>query len=1130
MFPDSSVLWYLPPPVAEALQSPEQAGLMAGEHRKTTIIFLHLLGVEELLEAEGAGALAELQEYVSLVARLTEKYGGFLAGSDIYNEGIKLILVFGAPVAREQDAANALRLCLEMRDELPDLGLKLRHRMGVNSGFVFAGDIGTEYRREYTVMGDAVNLAARLMSAADEGAILASRHTLEAAGPGFAVRDIEPIRVKGKRNPIPVAIVERETEVAPAVRTERARELVGRDEELEILRAICLEAERGEARTVAISGEAGIGKSRLTADFLDYLSMRGWEVHRAQCQSHLVGNPYAPWASVIYALLNADAGTSAAVRAAAVEAGVRRLTPGFAEITPLLGAVLGLPFGETAATRALDEEARRRRLFDLVTELLSAAAEGSPLSVVFEDVHWADHSSLQLASHLMGAVTAGRFMLMMTARTLDGVDLAPAGQRLREVPLSELPEGGAVQLVRSVLGLPSLHPRIAAALMARARGNPLFLSEVARSLQQSGEMERLLGLPESRLDEALAELDIPDRVQALIMSRIDSLPAGTRDVLRGASVLGAAFDERTLRAVLEADIASDGLGRRLEELGEHQFVETTGQAAYRFSHALIQEVAYESLLYARRRRLHERAGSYVEVGHWQDLESVYETLVYHYGRAGNKPRALLYSVRAGDKARLVFANEEAIEHYERAASLGEDTGLARVDGVQAVDVSAGATHTKLADVLELTGAHADAIRHYGRALALYGGPGIARVALAPHRPVPARFSERARQRVPHTRKTIGNICRKVGVVHERLSDYENARNWFMSALLVLPRSSPRERTRALIGLAIAWFRASQYEEARLWCQRGLRSAREAGDLLEMAHAQNMLGLIYRERGAVRRALIHQSRALAQYRELNDLNGQAETLNNLALDHYDLGEYPAAAERFEECLAIATQTGDIDLQAIIHNNLGEVYLAQGDVDRAKARFRWTIDVRTRLGHIGIGALAEANLGRALAQEGRTEEALKLLEASRMAFRQIKARTFEGDVDLTLGELALREERPDEVLTVARKVLADARKLNVEPLEGAAHLLLGRSYVALGDWQSGEASIQASLQLARRAGSRHQEGKALAAMASLHAEKFRKLGDTSSRKRAAGLQRQAAFIFHELGADLDAQAMENELRAL
>jgi class 3 adenylate cyclase len=198
VFPDASVLWYLPPPVAASLQAPEQTDVAVGEHRKTTIIFLHLIGVEDLIEQAGAGALlAELQEYVSLVARLTDKYGGFLAGSDIYNEGLKLILVFGAPVAREQDAANALRLALELKQELPAMQLKLRHRMGVNSGYVFAGDIGTEYRREYTVMGDAVNLAARLMSAAEEGQVLASQRTIDEAGPGFVGAALEPIFVKG---------------------------------------------------------------------------------------------------------------------------------------------------------------------------------------------------------------------------------------------------------------------------------------------------------------------------------------------------------------------------------------------------------------------------------------------------------------------------------------------------------------------------------------------------------------------------------------------------------------------------------------------------------------------------------------------------------------------------------------------------------------------------------------------------------------------------------------------------------------------------------------------------------------------------------------------------------------------
>jgi class 3 adenylate cyclase/tetratricopeptide (TPR) repeat protein len=1126
-FQHPNVLWYLPPPVATALQTPEQAEIAAGEHRRTTVIFLHLTGLEGILASSGPQAvLAELQSYVSLVAELTQRHGGFLAGSDIYNEGLKLILVFGAPVAREQDAANALRLALELKERLPDMGLRLNHRMGVNTGFVFAGDIGTEYRREYTVMGDAVNLAARLMSAAPTGEILASQRTIDEAGYGFEVRALDPIRVKGKSQPIPIASVEGETQAAPALEAERAGELVGREAELEELRAICVEVEDGRSRTVAIVGEAGIGKSRLTADFLDYLGMRGWNVHRGQCQSHLAGNPFSPWTQIVSALLDLDLASGTAGRAQTVQDAVAAMAPEMAEMSPLLSAIVPVQISETEATQGLDEEARRRLLFDLVTELIKGASKERQVALVMEDLHWADSSSLQLLSHVTGAITTDRVLLLSTARKLDGVDLSPAGERLRLMELSELPAEGALQLVRSVLGMPSLHPRIAETLMAKARGNPLFLAEVARSLRESGELDRLASLPESQLAAELETLDIPDRVQSLIMSRIDSLSTVARETLRGASVIGTSFDEATVKAVLEPDIAGGGLERSVGELVRAQMIEPESDGWYRFGHALIQDVAYDSLLYSRRRKLHQRAGSYIEVLHWQDPTPVYETLVYHYLRGANKPRALLYSVRAGDKARQVFANDEAIEHYERASGLAPGIDTVRIDGARPGEVIPGNIEAALADILELTGEHQAAVRSYGRALMLLA-PGLGRVPVTAHRPVPEGFRGRARKRDPQTRRIIANICRKVGSVHERLSDYETAQDWFRAGLSVLPRNSDTERARGCIGVSGAYFRAGDYSNARSWCLRGLRAARKADARPELAHAYDLLGVIYRDAGSASKAIAQRRHALAIYEELNDLTGQGDTLNNLGLDYFSLGGWVSAVHRFSECLEMARRTGDLDLQAIAHNNLGEVYLAQGDVERAKAEFRWTIDARQRLGHIAIGALAEANLGQALLLEGRMEEARSALQSSLQDFRKIKARAFEAEVNVRLAGLLVAEDKPDQASAVARRALNTARTLQLAPVEENASILLGRLAFKRRRWSEAEARLTEALQLARKSRGLYGEARALAGLGAFYSARQK---DGRDKDRSRECLREAEAIFQRLGADLDLRAAQTELQSL
>ncbi|HET9475918.1 MAG TPA: adenylate/guanylate cyclase domain-containing protein [Dehalococcoidia bacterium] len=1124
----ANITSYLPPPIAWAMETPEQAALITGEHRKTTIIFIHMMGIDEMIAQEGAlVALAELDKYASAVVRLTQKYGGFLAGSDIYTEGAKLILAFGTPVAREDDAANALRLALELHSLLPEMGLRIQHRIGVNTGFVYAGDVGSEYRREYTVIGDAVNLAARLMSAAESGQIMASARVIEDAGLSFVTRELEPISVKGKRNPIRVHIVEGETEIAPVTPMERATTLIGREEELELLRGICMEVEQGSPRAVVLRGAPGIGKSRLTADFQDYLRARGWSVHGSRCQAHLQSTPFSAWAGILYSLLDVDLEETVGHRASRVEERVRQLAPELASMTPLLGAIIQLDIPHNEATRPLDEEAKRRRLFELVTAITAASAEARTTALVLEDFHWADTSTAQLAAHVAESVGDDRLLIYLTSRPTDAVTLEVSDERYRDIALSELGGDAAVQLAAAVLGVTSIPAEIAEAILARAQGNPLFLEEIARELRKSGELQRLLAIPAYRLKEAVSELVLPDRVQTLIMSRLDSLPTGTREVLRAAAVLGEQFDIDALKGILEAEWAAD-LSKRVRDLADGALLESSEDSSvYRFHHGLIRDVAYDSLAFSRRRRLHQRAGSYFEISQFDHLAAVYETLVFHYLRGGNKPRALLYSIQSGDKARAAFANEEAIDHYKRAVTLADDVRVKHVDGVESVDVSASTTHVKLADVLGLTGAEADAVRHYGAALNDLSGARL-RAAVTIKSAVPDPFLAPGKKRPRANRRSIGQICRQVGLVYERMSDYERAKQWFAGALTILPPGSDVERARAYIGIAGTEQRRGRYPEARKWCLRGIRKARTGHDDAALAHGYNVLGVIYLESGSRRRGLTQRRRALEIYRKIDEMAGQSHTLNNLGLDHQELGEWPEAIAAFQECLSLAEKTGDVDTQAMAHNNMGEILLAQGDLGRAKSEFRWTVDARHRLGYIGLGALAEANLGTAFMLEGRSGEAEQALLSSLRTFRRTGVRPFEVDVNLRLAELFYASGRQERARRVANKVLRSAVRFGLPSVEESAHRLLAKLAIENRRWAVTERHATAALALSRRAAGPYGEARSLAILGSLCAARARATGGNSQlQQKSASYYAQAIKMFRRLGASLDMQAAEDQL---
>jgi class 3 adenylate cyclase/tetratricopeptide (TPR) repeat protein len=1128
----SDLLPYLPPPIVRALQGGAEAHSIEGEHRKVCTIFINVVGVNDLLETKGpAACLDELQQYLSAVVTLTDRHGGFLAANDIYTEDLKLILLFGAPVAWEEDTANAVRFACELDGEIADLNLTLRHRIGINSGFVFAGDLGAPYRREYTVLGDAVNLAARLMSAAVPGQILLSASVVEEAGPGFEVRSLPPMRVKGKEEPIEVGALQREHTVVADSPMLQLGPLCGREAEVETLRNVCRDVEDGRGRAVVISGDAGAGKSRLTREFRDYLKIHGWKVYAGHCYTHTEGTPFAPWVQVLDSLLDVDAADGPEGRSEKVLAAVQALRPDLAELASLLNGVLSLSIPEGQVVRSLDSEGRRRRLFELVTGLLESAAGNSPLVVVLEDVHCADRSSLEMASYVCDRLGATGALLLLTHRPHSVMVLELPLESTIQMPLGELSEDASFQLVRAALERQELPVELAQVITAKAGGNPLFLEELVRSFRASG------GEPSEIIREATfalaEESEVSDRIQGLLMSRIDLLEMRCREILRSAAVIGAMFDLTALRSVLgeESRGASD-LKAQLQTLMDEDLVSPGEDAlgeTFRFKNVLVQNIAYNSLLFATRRELHLRAACHIEETHGERLEPHYEALVHHYGRGRDHDRTLLYAVKAGDKARTAFANKEAVAHYQRALSAADECRrqAAPVDWATVV-----CAHSSLADVSELIGDHEDVIRHYARALqATFIGAGVGvRFGRLGSKIDPQRLLDRAGETSAGTRRGLSEICRKVGSVYRRRSEYELSLDWFRQGLRLLPTRSTLERGRACLAIAGALFRAGSYDEAETWCLRGLRHARACEDTSELAHGHDLLGVILRDKGRVPRAVKRRLRALGLYQQAGNLAGQADTLNNLALDYVNLGRWQEALERFRECLAIASRIGDLDLMAIVHNNMGEVYLAQGDLPRAIAEFRWTIDKGPELAHPAVGALAQANMGEALARSGHVVEARQTMERSLRTFGRIGAHAFVAEVQARFAEVLFLDESSDKAGRLAKKALEDARRVNSDLVEATALRALGRLSAAEQKWDLALIDLETSVEMFRRAGARYQEARSLAALADMLAGKYKELGGRPYRRRAIHLINRAISIFSGLGAEIDLSAARSVAEAL
>jgi predicted ATPase/class 3 adenylate cyclase len=1097
------LLPYLPPAVAAGLEPGADAHEPESDHRKVCVVFINLMGVDELLESAGAEAvLADLQAYTSAVVRLADQHGGYLISNDAYTHGLKLILGFGAPVAHEHDTANALRMAAALRCETEAMGLRLPDRIGVNSGFVFAGDVGPAYRRQYTVMGDAVNLAARLMSAAGAGQTYVSAATLAEAGPGFLAEELAPITVKGKQAAIRVCALLGECEQGHAAGT--TGDLVGRDEEFHALERASDEARGGRGKVAIIRGEPGIGKSRLTQALRQTLEAREWAVILGGCQAHTSSQPFAPWTAALQTLLGVAAGDDPDAKADRIRTAVRDLLPDSEPWSPLLAPLLGASLPDTDAVRALKEADRRARLFDLVADLVRARAERAPIALIMEDLHWADASSLALLEHVVARSSDARVLVVATSRLRPSlsVDLPDDAVLL---DLDELPASTAVEIVSDILGRRDLPEEMARLLLHKARGNPLFLQEVAYSLAGSGTLEQLLSASGSSLAERMAALEIPDRVQGLLMTRIDALPQRTKDVLRTAAVIGATFERSTLHGVVGDTHDAGSLDAEISTLVAQSLAEPDPSAkapTFRFRHALIQEVAYDSLMFSKRRQLHRRIAEHLEEANTGDLEPLYERLVHHYSAGRVDEKTQVFAVYSAGKARKLFAHDEAVAYYRRAlqavrARTTEATTLRSL-----IEERIGDTYETAGRPAEAARAFRGSLERWRRAQRRADG---ARLVLPAVAELTEGFAEDARE---------ASLCHKIGFAYGRTySDYDLALQWLDRALETLPRGHPALRARISLAESNAWHRKGDYRTAIEWGRLGLGVARRTGTRDVRAYALTILANSYYELGDLNLAIQRDRRALRLYEELDDLSGQALAQMNLGTSLMLLGRIDESLEHYQVALDMYARVGNTKEVAMVNANIGELYVIYGDFELAIEHLQSVLQECDRMPAVlFLEGGTRLNLARAYQGLRRYDEAAAVLSRAASLLEKAGTPTMLTEVLLARAELELETGRP-EAQSTCEQALETARALGHRQFESRANRILGRIAHGSGEEARAEALLRESVSQAERIGAPYERGLGLLALAEVYAT----WSDPAMRRKLFGRTvRQAIRVLTGVGA--------------
>ncbi|HEY5860991.1 MAG TPA: ABC transporter substrate-binding protein [Actinomycetota bacterium] len=666
---------------------------MREERRVVTAVFADLVGSTALGERLDPEELKlVVGEAVSRMVVAVEAFDGHV--KDLAGDGV--LAIFGAPTSHEDDAERAVRAGLRIVEEIAAFGLEIERswgvaevdvRVGIETGPVVTGAIGGGSRVEYSALGDAVNTASRLQGQAVPGTVLVGAETHRSVADAFAWGPVRELTLKGKGSPVEAYPVAGVAGASPGPPRGRRVPMIGREAELTLADSLVEGAVLGGSGAILyLSGEPGIGKTRMMQELRELV--RGAQpAHgrslwlEGRCVSYGESMSYWPFRDLLRSWLGVAPDDPDLRVTIALRRAVDRLFGARAgELTPYLGALLELSFGPDADAKLaeLSPEAAQFRTFEVVRHLIERLAEDGPVVMAFEDLHWADATSLLLLEQLVSDTEALPLLIVCSGRPerdhpwwrLKDETARRLPHRFRAIALESLPDDSGSELLHALVGYDTLPTSTAERVLASADGNPFFLEEIVRSLQDAG---ALVATDEGLRFDHEVDVEIPPTVEKVILARIDRLEPSPRQTLLAASVLGRRFS----LSLLEAVAGDAGIRGALSELMRLDFVREGRrwpEPEFRFKHALIQEAAYRTLVKDDRARLHRKAAESLEAQRGEGSRELAGLLAHHWLGAADEDKAVRYLTLAGDRARQEYALDEAVAYYRELLPLLERRG------------------------------------------------------------------------------------------------------------------------------------------------------------------------------------------------------------------------------------------------------------------------------------------------------------------------------------------------------------------------------------------------------------------------------------------------------------------------
>jgi len=1093
---------YIPPALREELYT--YRGKIEGERKLVTIVFSDVSGFTAISERY-ADEPEEMQRIINgcLKREIDEVYK--LEGIPDKVVADEVMALFGAPITHENDTERAIQAAMAMRKAAinygNEIGIPLDVHIGINTGKVSIGSIGGSKLLNYTAIGPTVNLASRLEHEAKLGEIVVGELTYKLTKAKF---DFEPPRYAELKNitgeqPIYKLI-------GPKKHPENVRgiaglisPMVGREIEFETLMACAKKAMAGDFKLVSITGEAGLGKSRLKRELENKLSDEVIWIE-GQCQSHTEHVAYSIFLSAMKSHFGVTGLNTEEEIKNKITNGITELFSEDSEISPeeeilpyifnLMPVKLSDKQSEKIKYLQENPEELQKQTFAAIKHILMQAVKQSPIVLALEDLHWLDEVSYELILFLMDNL-AGTPTLLLNIYRPEVYDAPGTGDRLcwklgtttkekfgddkyTEVRLGRLPEEKMELILDSMLNLEDTQDScdLKEMILHKAEGNPFYLEEVIRTL-----IEDVVIQPEEGgngyviILDGIEDIDVPVGVQSVVRARIDRVRGTPKRTLQHASVIGRSFPYNILEYISPQD---NNLNEDLDRLINLELLEKLmngPELEYNFRHVLTYETVYDSIIVSKKKELHGLVGNYLREHH---PEEVYlDQIAYHYKLSNQTDKAVNYLIKAGKKAQDLYSKSDAIDYYsdalQRMQEMSEDTSRMQM-----------IAHEGLGDIYGLDGQFDVALDNYARVLEhpqppesiavvfrkageMYQKKGDNATALEQYQAGLAELDGEARS------PEAARIFTDIGYIYYLDGKYPEAIQMNTQALEAV-EGTEHYYIQALVykNLGNVMYAQTDYDRTiEYWEKsRGIFERFNAG--IDLAKLYNNFGELYMKKGDNEKALFYFQNSLDEKEKLGDVDGLIASYDNYGKLYRSMGEFDKSLKSYQKALEIAERIGNVRRIGFINNNLAAMYINRNEFEKAIEHLENCLIIFEKINHTMGLAYSLGNIGDAHCELGNLDKAIEYQNKALEVGKQLNDPILDSSVYHNIGKIYLRKQDYDTTINYFRKALEISEEKEFRETAGNAHRDLGKAYLGKGNVDKARTHLNKAIEIFKKLG--------------------------------------------------------------